>query len=91
MPAYQKSKLKAEQAAWDFVKKLEEDKCFELVVVNPCYVQGPMFSAASGAASAFACANLMEHKMPGVPNITFSIVDVRDVAATHAACSCGEA
>ena len=55
LPAYQKSKLKAEQAAWDFVKKLEEDKRFELVVVNPCYVQGPMFSTASGAASTFAC------------------------------------
>ena len=29
---YEKSKLKAEQAAWDFVNKLEEDKHFELTL-----------------------------------------------------------
>ena len=82
---YEKSKLKAEQAAWDFVKKLEEDKHFELVVVNPCYVQGPMFSATSGAGSTLVCSNLLEHKIPGLPNISFNIVDVRDVAAAQLA------
>ena len=46
--AYGKSKLKAEQAAWEFVKKLDESKRFELVVVNPSYVQGPLLSASSG-------------------------------------------
>ena len=83
--AYEKSKLKAEQAAWDFVKKLEEDKRFELVAVNPGYVQGPMFSAASGAGSAFICSSLLDQKMPGVLNIAFNVVDVRDVAAAQLA------
>ena len=83
--AYEKSKLKAEQAAWDFVKKLEEDKHFELVVVNPSYVQGPMFSAASGAGSALICSNLLDQKMPGVLDIAFNVVDVRDVAAAQLA------
>lgn len=80
---YGKSKLKAEQAAWDFVKKLEEDKRFELVVVCPSYVQGPILSAASGAGSAAVSINLLEHKMPGVPNIAMNLVDVRDVAAAQ--------
>ena len=83
--AYVKSKLKAEQAAWDFMKKLEEDKHFELVAVNPCYVQGPILSAASGAGSAVACTTLMENTVPGVPNISFNVIDVRDVAAAQLA------
>ena len=37
---YEKSKLLAEKAAWDFVKKLDEKK-FELVVINPAVVSGP--------------------------------------------------
>ena len=80
---YEKSKLKAEQAAWDFVKKLEEDKRFELVVVCPTYVQGPLLSAASGSGTASICINLLEHKIPGVLDIAFSVVDVRDVAAAQ--------
>ena len=35
---YEKSKLKAERAAWAFVEKLEKGKKFELVVVNPAYI-----------------------------------------------------
>ena len=31
----------AEKAAWDFVKKLDDEKKFELVVINPAAVFGP--------------------------------------------------
>ena len=82
---YEKSKLKAEQAAWEFVKGLEEGKQFELVVVNPGYVQGPLLSRASGVSSAQFCDQLLGNKMPGLPNASFGIVDVRDVAAAHIA------
>lgn len=39
---YIKSKVLAEQAAWDFIKKREESKqpCFELVVINPGFIIG---------------------------------------------------
>ena len=84
-PPYEKSKLKAEQATWDFMKGLEEAKRFELVVVNPSYVQGPLFSAASGGGTALICSQLLGNKMPGVLDFTLSIVDVRDVAAAHLA------
>ena len=78
---YEKSKLKAERAAWAFVEKLEEGKKFELVVVNPGYIQGPLLSAASGAGSASLAIMLLDHKMPALPNIRLGIVDVRDVVA----------
>ena len=82
---YEKSKLKAEQAAWEFVKGLEEGKQFELVVVNPGYVQGPFLSKASGQSSAQFCVQLLGNKLIGIPNTSFGIVDVRDVAAAHIA------
>ena len=82
---YEKSKLKAEQAAWDFVKKLDSTKRFELAVVNPAYVQGPLLSANSGEGSKDACDRLLNKKMPALPDINFPIVDVRDVAAAHIA------
>ena len=55
----------------------------ELVVLCPSYVQGPLLSAASGAISAYLNINLLEHKMPGVLDITFDVVYVRDVAAAQ--------
>ena len=82
---YEKSKLKAEQAAWDFVKELDESKRFELAVVNPSYVQGPLLSANSGEGSREACERILGNKLPALPDTSFSIVDVRDVAAAHIA------
>ena len=84
-PPYEMSKLKAEEAAWDFVKKLDDNKHFELAVVNPAYVQGPLLSASSGEASKEFCDRLLNKKMPALPDISFPIVDVRDVAAAHIA------
>ena len=82
---YEKSKLKAEQAAWDFVKKLDEGKRFELAVVNPTYVQGSLLSASSGEGSKEFCDRLLTKKMPALPDLSLPIVDVRDVAAAHIA------
>ncbi len=82
---YVKSKLKAEQAAWEFVKKLEDDKRFELTVVNPAYVQGPLLSASSGESSKELCQRLLNGKSPAIPDVSFPLVDVRDVAAAHIA------
>ena len=39
--AYPKSKTLAERAAWDYQKALPEEQRFEIVSVNPCFVQGP--------------------------------------------------
>ena len=83
--AYVKSKLKAELAAWEFVKKLEDDKRFELTVVNPAYVQGPLLSANSGEGSKEFCQRILNGKFPAIPDVSMPIVDVRDVATAHIA------
>ncbi len=80
-PPYEKSKLKAERAGWDYVDKLEESKKFELVVVNPGYIQGPLLSKASGGGTASVPITLLERQMPAVPNVSMPIIDVRDVVA----------
>ena len=82
---YEKSKLKAEQAAWDFVKNLDESKRFELAVVNPAYIQGPLLSAHSGEGSKEVCERILGGKIPALPDTSFPVVDVRDVAAAHIA------
>ncbi len=82
---YARSKLLAEKAAWKFVNELEEDKRFELAVINPMFVLGPVLSAASGESSKTLLYQLLEHKFPGVPDVSTGIVDVRDVAAAHIA------
>lgn len=48
--SYQKSKILAEKAAWDFYNEHKnEANCFELVTIIPVWVIGPPLSAASGS------------------------------------------
>lgn len=82
---YERSKLLAEKAAWDYMKSLEEERRFELVVMNPAYVQGPLLSKASGGGTQALCGGLMNGKFPALLNLSFPIVDVRDVVAAHIA------
>lgn len=83
---YERSKLRAERAAWDFMQKLDEDKRFELVVVNPGYVQGPLLSPSGGDGTKAMAVTLMGSKSPvGVPEVYFPVVDVRDVASAQVA------
>ncbi len=79
--AYEKSKLKAERTAWDFVK---DDKKFELVVVNPSYIHGPLLSAASGSVSALVAVMLLEQQ-ESLWSFCEGVVDVRDVATAEIA------
>ena len=79
---YQKSKTLAERAAWDFVTALPADRRFELAVINPGFVLGPMLSNAGGT-SAELIRRLLNRGMPACPHIGFAVVDVRDVARAH--------
>jgi len=78
--AYEKSKTYAERAAWDFVK----DGGPELATVNPGLVLGPGIGG-DVSTSLQAVAKLLQRDVPAVPNLTFAVVDVRDVAAAHVA------
>ena len=79
---YAKSKTLAEKAAWEFVKTLEESKKFELTVINPVAVTGPMLTSDIGSSNDFLL-KLISGSMPACPKIHMGYVDVRDVAKAH--------
>lgn len=79
---YEQSKLFAESAAWDFVKELPNEKKFDLAVINPAFVQGPILTDSVGT-SVDIIKRLLIGDIPGSFNINFCLVDVRDVAQAH--------
>jgi dihydroflavonol-4-reductase len=80
--AYQKSKTLAERAAWEFVEKLPANRRFELVVINPGFVLGPLMNSDPGTSGELV-RKLMAREMPACPELGFATVDVRDVAIAH--------
>ncbi|MFT8358889.1 SDR family oxidoreductase [Bifidobacterium aquikefiri] len=80
IPPYIKSKIIAERAAWDFVN--DEHDAPELSVINPTGMFGPAlgrkYSSSLGIVD-----GLMEGHLPFLPDISFGVADVRDVAALH--------
>lgn len=77
---YTKSKTLAERAAWDFIES--EGAGLELSVVNPVGVFGPVMGP-DYATSILLVQRLMDGTLPGVPRVSFGVVDVRDVADMH--------
>jgi nucleoside-diphosphate-sugar epimerase len=80
--AYQKSKTLAERAAWELVKGLPAGKRFELAVINPGFVLGPVLNADPGTSGELV-RKLLAREMPACPRIGFAPVDVRDIAIAH--------
>lgn len=80
LSVYEKSKLLAERAAWDFINR--EGKGLEFTTINPVAILGPTLSGhVSG--SFMIIENLLDGSLKPVPNIPLNIVDVRDVADLH--------
>ncbi|PIK56104.1 putative NADPH-dependent methylglyoxal reductase GRP2 [Apostichopus japonicus] len=79
---YTKSKTLAEKAAWDYVDSLGDDDKFEMAVINPAFILGPVLTQ-QGGTSIDAIRRLMSGKDPMLPRVAFSVVDVRDVAKAH--------
>jgi len=77
---YVKSKTLAERAAWDFVAN--EGGRLELSVVNPVGVFGPVLGR-DFSTSILIVQRLLDGSMPGLPRLSFGVVDVRDVADLH--------
>lgn len=77
---YTKSKALAERAAWEFIGR--EGAGLELSVVNPVGVFGPVLGP-DYATSILIVQKMMDGEMPGVPRMSFGVVDVRDVADLH--------
>jgi len=79
--AYVKSKTIAERAARDFVEVEGGD--MEYCTINPSLVLGPQMSD-DFSTSLELIKKLMDGSFPGTPDLSFSIVDVRDTADLHA-------
>jgi dihydroflavonol-4-reductase len=76
---YTRSKTIAERAAWDFMG--EHDASAKLAVINPSAILGPTLSA--DHSSSLELVERLLGGMPGMPRLSFSVVDVRDVAELH--------
>jgi dihydroflavonol-4-reductase len=81
--AYSKSKALAEKAAWDFIAGLPAGQKMELAAINPSLVMGPVLDEQYRGTSGILVRGLLGRKYPGCVDISFSMVDVRDVAAAH--------
>lgn len=81
---YVKSKILAEKAAWDFVaeKKKRNEPVFELAVVNPSLVFGPMILDATGT-SLDTFIGLFNEKLEKIMEYYLPMCDVRDVGLAH--------
>jgi dihydroflavonol-4-reductase len=79
---YAKSKTVAERAAWDFVGSSENMSAMELATILPGLVLGPVLSS-HFSSSGEAVKRMMNHEVPGMPDVWFPPVDVRDVAWSH--------
>lgn len=77
---YIKSKTIAERAARDWVSAHAPGMAF--CSINPVLVLGPVASAGFSA-SVEVVRRLLTGAIPMIPNVGFSIVDVRDVARLH--------
>ena len=81
--AYSKSKTLAEQAAWNFIKDQTDNTKMELAVVNPGPVFGPSLSGDLSGASMSMFTQMVQGKMPIVPQASINMSDVRDIAKIH--------
>lgn len=80
LSAYIKSKTLAEMAAWDFVKSNGDG--LELTTICPGLILGPVLGS-SLPSSVRAIKQLLDGTIKATPKISFSIIDVRDVADLH--------
>ena len=78
--AYTKSKTLAERAAWDFIATHAPE--IALTTINPVLVLGVPLDNNFGS-SVSIIERILNGKDPMVPDIAFSIVDVKDVADMH--------
>lgn len=80
LSSYNKSKVLAERAAWDFIQR--EGGNMELSVINPVGIFGP--SLGPDLSSGFELVkNILDGTMKAIPKLTLNIIDVRDVADLH--------
>ncbi|KAL3686916.1 hypothetical protein R1sor_013225 [Riccia sorocarpa] len=75
---YSLSKTLAEKEAWDFAK----DKHFDLVVINPAMVVGPLLQSTLNTSSE-TILDMLKGVTKEYLNVSFGYVNVKDVALAH--------
>ncbi len=78
--AYERSKMIAERAAWDWCSR--EGGALELVTVCPGAVIGPVLGG-DVSASLDIVKRLIDGSLPGLARFGWPLVDVRDIADLH--------
>ena len=78
--AYERSKMIAERAAWDWHAR--EGGALELVTICPGAVIGPVLGS-DFSASIDIVKKLIDGSLPGLPRFGWPLVDVRDIADLH--------
>ena len=78
---YQYSKVAAEREAWKIAATQSQ---WDLVTINPGMVYGPALTKASHSASIDTLVQMGDGRLrTGVPDLTYGVVDVREVARAH--------
>ncbi len=78
---YHYAKTLAEREAWQIASAQDR---WRLVTINPGLVLGPSLTPASESGSLFLLDELLKgYFCYGAPNLSFTVVDVRDVARAH--------
>jgi len=77
---YYFSKTLAEKSAWEFVAK--HDHPFTLVSINPYLVIGPSLSPSLNTSNSMLL-DFIKGSYPGILDLSWGFVDVRDVAKAH--------
>lgn len=77
---YHYSKTVAELAAWDFIMK--KRPAFDLVAINPFMVIGPSLGPSLNTSNEIV-RDIMSGVYPGIMDLNWGFVDVRDVAKAH--------
>ena len=83
--SYAKSKILAEKSAWSFIDSQEEAEKMEMVSINPGGVMGPTLTGTLTGQSVTMIKDMIEGKLPMIPDIAVGMVDVREVAEVHVA------
>ena len=78
--AYARSKTLAEREAWRLMDAAGRHDA--LAVINPGAIFGPLLDDDPGTSSLLV-RRLLDGKLPAVPKLAMSVIDVRDVAALH--------
>lgn len=88
---YAYSKAQAERAAWIFVGQHSKTLSFDLITILPGAIYGPELRMPDKLEHLNQNDQMLVHVLrkdwPGYPNISFEIVDVRDVAELHYLCA----